>query len=207
MKPRPTRTFIAIAAACALLVALAGSAPAAKHSKAGLKPGVNKVKGGTTTLTVDPGYGTAVINAGLTPDVVAPATIPVPGTYVFPITGGRLVFHKTKKAGSKSKSKKQISGFVKHSGGIMLTKDATTATLSDLRVNLSANRTGRVDATFGTGSLKLATLSNVTIDSTNKQISATVTLTPEAINAINGTFGTTFPPGVVLGTAVMTPTF
>jgi hypothetical protein len=207
MKPRPTRTFIAIAAACALLVALAGSAPAAKHSKTGLKPGVNKVKGGTTTLTVDPGYGTAVINAGLTPDVVAPATIPVPGTYVFPITGGRLVFHKTKKAGSKSKSKKQISGFVTHSGGISLTNGTTTTVLSDLRANLSANKTGRVDATLGTGSLKLAKLSNVTIDAQNKTISAKVTLTPEAVAAINSTYGTTFPNGIVLGTVVIAPSF
>jgi hypothetical protein len=74
-------------------------------------------------------------------------------------------------------------------------------------VKLSANRTGRVDAKLGTGSLKLAKLSDVTINSTNKRISATLTLTDEAVNAINATFGTTFPTGIVLGTAVMAPTF
>jgi hypothetical protein len=213
MKDRPSRTVLAIAAVSALLIAVGGSAIAAQpqspgsKGKSGLKSGVNKVKGGTTTLTVDPTYGTAVASAGITIDTVAPATSPVVGTYVFPITGGRLVYHKTKKPGSKSKSKKQLSGFVKHSGGIMLTKGTTTATLSDLRVNVSANRTGRVDATLGTGSLKLPPLSKVALDSTNKKITATVTLTAEAVNAINATFGTTFPPGVVLGTAVMAPTF
>lgn len=215
MKDRPSLRLAAIAASCALLIAVAGSAVAAKpqspgskgHSKSGLRSGVNKVKGGTSTLTVDPTYGTAVISAGITITTAAPATSPVAGTYVFPITGGRLVYHKVKKPGSKSKSKKKLSGFVKHSGGITLTKDTVTATLSDLRVNLSANRTGRVDAKLGTGSLKLAKLSNVTIDSTNKRISATLTLTDEAVNAINATFGTTFPTGIVLGTAVMAPTF
>jgi hypothetical protein len=208
MKHRSSRTVAAIVAVFALGIASAGSAVAANsHAKSGLKTGVNKVKGGTTTLTVDPAYAAAVLNAGITIDVVAPASVPVVGTYAFPITGGRLVYHKTKKAGSKSKSKKQLSGFVTHSGGISLTKDTTTATLSDLRVNLSANRTGRVDAKLGTGTMKLAKLSNVTIDSTNKKISATLTLTDEAVNAINATFGTTFPTGIVLGTVVIAPTF
>jgi hypothetical protein len=163
--------------------------------------------GGTTTLTIDPGYATAVIAAGITPAAVAPATAPVAGTYVFPITGGRLVFHKTKKAGSKSKSKKQISGFVTHSGGISLTKDTTSTTLSDLRANLSANRTGRVDAKLGADTLKLAKLSNVTIDAQNKTVSAKVTLTGQAVAAINSAFGTAFPSGIVLGTIVIAPTF
>lgn len=215
MKRRRSRTPLAVAAVFALLIALAGSAIAAKpqnpgaqgRAKSGLKPGVNKVKGGTTTLTVDPAYAAAVTAAGITIDTVAPATSAVPGTYVFPITGGRLVYHKAKKAGSKSKSKKKLSGFVTHSGGISLTKGALTATLSDLRANLSANRTGRVDAKLGTGPLKLAKLSNVTIDSTNKKITATVTLTDEAVAAINATYGTTFPSGVVLGTIVIAPTF
>jgi hypothetical protein len=215
MKHRSTRTVVSICVVFALVVGLVGSAIAAKprshgskgHAKSGLKSGVNKVKGGTTTLTVDPAYATEAANAGITIAPVTPATNPATGTYVFPITGGRLVFHKTKKAGSKSKSKKQLSGFVKHSGGISLTKGATTATLSDLRVNLSANKTGRVDVTLGTGSLKLAKLSNVTINSTNKQISATVTLTTEAINAVNAAYGTTFSGSVVLGTVVIAPTF
>jgi hypothetical protein len=207
MKHRSTRTVVAFAAVFALLIALAGSAIAAKPANSGLKTGVNKVKGGTTTLTVDPAYATAVTNAGITIAAITPATNPATGTYVFPITGGRLVYHKTKKAGSKSKSKKQLSGYVTHSGGISLTKDATTATLSNLRVTLSANKTGRVDAALGTGSLKLAKLSDVAINSTNKRISAKVTLTPEAINAINVAYGTTFPAGVVLGTVVIAPTF
>jgi hypothetical protein len=119
----------------------------------------------------------------------------VAGTYVFPITGGRLVFHKTKKPGSKSKSKKQISGFVTHSGGISLTKDAISTTLSDLRATLSANRTGRVDAKLGASTLKLAKLSNVTIDSQNKTVSAKVTPTDQAVAAINSTFARPSPPG------------
>ena len=209
MTHRSSRTVAVIASVFALVIA--GSAIATPgshgHAKTGLKTGVNKVKGGTTTLTVDPTYAAAVLNAGITIDVLAPASAPVAGTYVFPITGGRLVYHKVKKAGSKSKSKKQLSGFVTHSGGISLTKDTATATLSNLRVNLSANRTGRVDAQLGTSALKLARLSNVTIDSTNKKISATLTLTDEAVGAINAAFGTTFPTGIVLGTVVIAPTF
>ena len=215
MKHRSSRTSLAVAAAFALLIGLAASAIAAKppnpgskgHAKSGLKTGVNKVKGGTTTLTVDPSYASAVAAAGITIAAVGPATSPIADTYVFPITGGRLVYHKVKKPGSKSKSKKKLSGFVKHSGGISLTKGATSATLSDLRANLSANRTGRVDARIGTTPLKLATLSDVTINSTNKQITATVTLTSVAVSAINSTYGTTFPTGVVLGTILIAPTF
>ena len=213
MKHRSVRTVVVIAAVFALLIALAGSAIAAKpqnpgsqgkgHAKSGLKTGVNKAKGGTTTLTVDPAYATAITNAGITITAVLPAT----GTYVFPITGGKLVYHKTKKAGSKSKSKKQLSGFVTHSGGISLTKGTTTATLSDLRVNLSANKTGRIDAKLGTGSLKLGKLSNVTINATDKSISATVTLTDAAIKALNAAYGTTLTGTVVLGTVVIAPTF
>jgi hypothetical protein len=207
MKLRSTRMVVAVVALLGFLIAFGGSGIAAKPGKSGLKAGVNKVKGGTTTLTIDPGYATAVIAAGITPAAVAPATAPVAGTYVFPITGGRLVFHKTKKAGSKSKSKKQISGFVTHSGGISLTKDTTSTTLSDLRANLSANRTGRVDAKLGADTLKLAKLSNVTIDAQNKTVSAKVTLTGQAVAAINSAFGTAFPSGIVLGTIVIAPTF
>jgi len=207
MKLRLTHTVVAVVALLVFLIAFGGSGIAAKPAKSGLKSGVNKVKGGTTTLTIDAAYAGAVLAAGITPAEVAPATAPVAGTYVFPITGGRLVFHKTKKPGSKSKSKKQISGFVTHSGGISLTKGAISTTLSDLRANLSANRTGRVDAKLGASTLKLAKLSNVTIDAQNKTVSAKVTLTDQAVAAINLAFGTAFPSGIVLGTVVIAPTF
>jgi fructose/tagatose bisphosphate aldolase len=87
------------------------------------------------------------------------------------------------------------------------TKDTSSTTLSDLRATLSANRTGRVDAKLGTGTLKLAKLSNVTIDAQNKTVSAKVALTAQAVAAINSAFGTAFPSGIVLGTVVIAPTF
>lgn len=206
MKHRSYRAVV-LAAAMALLLALGGSAVAAKPAKTGLKTGVNKVKGGTTTLAVDAGSAAALAGAGISVTEVAPATVPTAGSFAFPITGGKLVYHKTKKAGSKSKSKKRLSGYVTHSGGITLTKDTTLVTLSNLRINLSANKTGRIDAEVANTKLALAKLSNVTLNATNKQISATATLTSTAVQALNATFGTNLTGTVPLGTVLIAPTF
>ena len=159
-------------------------------------------------LTVDPTTLTALTTAGvvITPFGTATAASPA---FTLPITGGSVVYKKANHGHGKGAHKKLLSGNVLHAGsGLTLTKATTTATISNLRINLSAGKTGRIDATLGSGKLKLATLSNVTVNATNKSISATATLTPAAVAAMNTTFATTLPAtGAPLGTLVITPTF
>lgn len=207
---------LALVAFAATLTASALAAPKAPnpgkghgHAPApGIHPGVSKPKAGSTVLTVDPTTLTSLTTAGvvITPFGTATAASPA---FTLPITGGSVVYKKANHGHGKGAHKKLLSGNVLHTGsGLTLTKATTTATISNLRINLSAGKTGRIDATLGSGKLKLATLSNVTVNATNKSVSATATLTPAAVSAINTTFATTLPlAGVPLGTLVITPTF
>jgi hypothetical protein len=217
MRHRTRHVLLAALALVALAATLTASALAAPkspnpgkghgHAPApGIHPGVSKPKGGTTVLTVDPTTVSALTGVAITPFGTATGASPV---FTLPITGGSVVYKKANHGHGKGAHKKLLSGNVLHAGsGLTLTKAATTATISDLRINLSAGKTGRIDATLPSGKLKLATLSNVTVNATDKSVSATATLTPAAVSALNATFATTLPAtGAPLGTLVITPTF
>lgn len=212
---RSTRMLLALVAIVALAGALAGGAVAGKpqnpgsqgkgkkQGKTGIKPGVSKPKGGTTVLTIDAGVLAALTGAGVTPNAVDPATLSGADA-TFPITKGRIVY---KKAKSKGKTKKLLSGYVNHSGSLTLTKDTTVVTLATPRVNFSSGRSGSLSVKVGTSSLRIATLSGVAVNSTNKQVTATAKLTKAATDALNAAFGTTVTPGTELGKLTVTPTF
>jgi hypothetical protein len=201
-------------AALALVALMAGSAIAAPKSPnpgkghPGIHLGVSKPKGGTTVVTVDSGLLAALSGAGVTVTRSGTATGSVPA-FTFPITGGSIVYKKGNQGKGKGAKKKLLSGYILDAdSGVTFTKGMVPATAADFRVNLSAGKTGRIDANVGSSKLKLATLSNVTVNATSKSISATATLTPDAVTALNGAFGTTLPKsGVLLGTVVITPTF
>ena len=218
MQHRTPRILLAALALIALAAMLAGSAFAAPKKpnpgkghdqpQPGIHTGVSKPKAGTTVLTVDATTLAALTTAGVVVTPFGTATAASPA-FTFPITGGSVVYKKAKHGKGKGSKKKLLAGNVLHGGsGLTLTKATTTVTISDMRINLSAGKTGRIDVTLGGGKLKLATLSSVVVDATSKSITATATLTPAAVTATNATFGTTLPAsGALLGTIVITPTF
>jgi hypothetical protein len=182
--------------------------PGAGKGHTGIHFGVSKPKGGGTAVTVDGGLLAAFTGAGISVTPYGTATGGAP-TFTFPITGGSIVYKKGNQGKGKGAKKKLLSGYILHRGsGVTFTKGVVTATASSFRINLSAGNAGRIDANVGSSKLKLATLSKVAVNATSKSITATATLTPDAVKAFNGAFGTTLPSGgVVLGTVVITPTF
>ncbi len=218
MQHRTPRILLAALALIALAATLAGSAFAAPKKpnpgkghdhqpQSGIHNGVSKPKAGNTVLTVDATTLAALTTATVVVTPFGTATAASPA-FTFPITGGSVVYKKAKHGKGKGSKKKVLAGNVLHAGsGLTLTKATTAVTISDMRINFSAGKTGRIDVKLGDGKLKLATLSNVVVDATSKSISATATLTPAAIAATNTTFGTTLPAGALLGTLVVTPTF
>jgi hypothetical protein len=218
MQRRITRSTLAALAALALVAASAIAAPKSPNpgkghpgtgkGHPGIHLGVSKPKGGTTVLTADSGLLTALTNAGVTVAQSANATVSG-DVFTFPITGGSIVYKKGNKGKVIGAKKKLLSGYILDAGsGVTFTKGTVSATVSDFRVNLSAGKAGRIDAKVSSGKLKLATLSNVAVNATSKSITATATLTPNAVTDLNGAFGTTLPPsGTLLGTVVITPTF
>jgi len=219
MPIRLHRVFFAALALVALAATAAAGALAAPKSpnpgraqghapKSGVHGGVTKPKAGSTVLTVDATTLSALTTAGVTVTPFGTATGASPA-FTFPITGGSVVYKKANHGHGKGSKRKLLAGNVVHTGsGMTLTKGTTTVTISDLRINLSAGKTGRIDASLPHGKIKLATLSGVAVDATTKSISATATLTQAAVNALNTTFGTTLPAaGAPLGAVVITPTF
>ncbi len=219
MQHRTPRILLAALALIALAATLAASAFAAPKSpnpgkghdhqpQVGIHTGVSKPKAGSTVLTVDATTLAALTNAGVAVTPFGTATAASPA-FTFPITGGRVVYKRANHGKGHGSKRKLLSGNVLHAGsGLTLTMGATVVTISDMRINLSAGKTGRIDVTLAGGKLKLATLSNVVVDATSKSITATATLTANAVSATNGTFGTTLPAsGAPLGIIVISPTF
>ncbi|MCB0878769.1 MAG: HtaA domain-containing protein, partial [Thermoleophilia bacterium] len=149
--------------------------------------------GGDTQLAVSDAALGALTTLGITPGAAADATLEG-ATYAFPITGGSVRLS-------------NLAGSITHSGGITLTKAATTVTLSDFTIDTRrAQLWGKVNGSDAVALLDLD-LSSPTV-STGKQ-SVTVagvpgTLTEGAASALNGAFGTTaFTKGLLLGTATV----
>lgn len=222
MAKRPTRSLFVFAAIAALVAALAGSAVAdkptnpgkpatpgsqGKHKgKTGLKYGVLKPTGGTTLLTIDPALaatlsGVPVTVSGL-PENAGPTE--------FKITKARINLKKAGNGHGKKTGSKTLSGYVNYSGGLKFQRDAATVTLSNFRINLSAHKTGTLEGNVNGGSarVRLGVLSNVTVDAM-KSISATVTLTQGAADALNTglSLNGALSKTTVLGVVKVTPIF
>lgn len=151
-------------------------------------------EGGATSLALDPGAASALQSLGVTPGVAGPATANADGSLSFPITGGKV-------------NAKTLAGSITHSGGITLTKDATTVTLADFTIDTKASQ---LTATINGGAraaildLDLAN-PQVAIDGRTVTVSGVPgTLTQGAADALNQAFGTTaFAAGLKLGTATV----
>lgn len=149
--------------------------------------------GGTTRLALDSGAAAALTSLGVTAGPAAPATADPDGSLAFPITEGRVKVS-------------NLAGTIKHSGGITLTKGATSVTLSDfdidttkatLSASLGSARADILSLDLSAPALKVGRL-QVTVGN------VTAKLTRGAADALNTAFGTTaFTAGLTLGVATV----
>ena len=223
MTHRMTRSALALAATLSLTAALAGGAVADKPAKpgkpttpgaqgkgkgkAGMKYGVLKAKGGTTLLTIDSALATTLGGVPVTVSGLPENK----ATTEFNITKARINLKKPNKGQGKKAMPKKVSGYVNHSGGLKFERSPTqVVTLSNFRINLSAQKNGTLEGNVNGGSarVRLGVLSNVTIDAM-KSISATVTLTQGAADALNTglALNGALSKNTVLGVVKVTPTF
>ncbi len=150
------------------------------------------LRGGATTLNLDPGTAAALTSLGVAPSVVEPASDSAAGL-AFPVTGGRV-------------STGTFAGRILHSGGIALTAGATRVELTDFVITVS--ETPRLTARVGDGATRVPLdldLSGIRAGVSNRTAvvrDAKVSLSAEAAAALNGAFGVTaLTEGLPLGVA------
>ena len=151
------------------------------------------LRGGDTTLVLDPGAASALGNLGVTVAPISPAKASGPGLS-FPITGGRL-------------NAKTFAGSVTHSGGIAVTAGGTRVELTRFTINVDA----APDLTALVGGERVSILSldlsGLTSSVKGRRVTlggVKASLTAAAAGALNGAFGVTaFTEGLVLGTATL----
>ena len=150
------------------------------------------LKGGGTTLALDPGTAAALTSLGVAPSVVAPGTATASGLR-FPVTAGRL-------------SATTFAGTIDHSGGIALTAGATRVELNNFRINI----TGSPNLTAQVGDSSTRVPLTVDLSAARTGISnrtavvrgAKVALSAESAAALNAAFrALTLKAGLPLGTA------
>ena len=152
------------------------------------KPKTVALTGGATTLTLDQGAANALQSLGI-------AAAPIGSdSLAFPITGGKL-------------DAKTFAGTIAHSGGLALTKGATTVQLTDFEIGIDA--TPELTALVGGTrvpilSVDLSGLKSDVSGGTITLTGAALKLTAAAAGALNQAFGTTaFTEGLLLGTATV----
>src|SRR4051794_40074148 len=218
---RVARTSIAaaLAASAALGLSACGSgdtsAAAATPSSSQTAPQavatVRAVPGGSTAVTLDQGFVSALGQLGLTPGTVGTATLSN-GTVSFPITGGTVTLY-DKESGYRP----WVQGVLLHqTSGLSLTAGGTTVQLTNFTVD-----PGKPARVFGDVSVngKLAapsapifnldgsTLKPVTMGSDGSAVLAgtRVLLSEEAAGLLNQTFNTSaVQPSLLIGTATIT---
>lgn len=170
--------------------------------RAGLRMGIAQVlvkprtlvfDGGATELAVDGGTLTALTSLGVAPGAATGSTLDGT-TYRFPITEGAL-------------RASDFAGTVDHTGGITLTKGATTVTLADFRIDTTrAQLWGTVNGGESTALLDLD-LSAPTVTYASRQAwigNVRGELTGGAAAALNAAFGTSaLTDATVLGVATI----
>ena len=211
------RAIIAMLIAAIALFAVSATAASADpghRGKAGLHVGVTKPVGGATVVTLDPAVVTSLTSLGIAVAPVVSATSPAAGQLSFPISGGRINYMKVRDG---RHLKKNLNGWIDHLGGFTLTKapvapsvTPVVVTISGLRVNLAAGRSGAIGATVAgvRERVKLFSMVAPTVDSLDKSISAAITLTGDGAKLLNKAFAVTaFSSGMKIGTVKITPTF
>lgn len=171
----------------ALLLCLtaAGAAPALAQAKSG-----TAVRGGATTLALDPGTAAALTSAGISVGPIRPASAGADGI-AFPITGGRVATD-------------PVGGRIAHSGGLLL-RDADTAVrlrkfvirlddAPDLTAKVGGSRVSILDLDLSQAQLGLQRR-RLTVSGVRATLSA------DGAAALNAAFGTQLPAGLAIGTA------
>ena len=149
--------------------------------------------GGSTSLALDAGLVTALGSLGVTPGLVPPAAAGSSGALNFPIVRGKV-------------NAESLAGTITHSGGITLTKGATSVALTKFIIDTSA---GQLTALLGGTRVPLLTLdlsaANPAVDGLNVTVgNVKASLTGEAATALNQAFATTaFRAGIPVGTATV----
>ena len=176
-----------------------------KAFKAGLRLGTAVVdarpsqliiESGSTALTPDAATVGVLTGAGITPGLVAPATLQ-DGAFTFPITRSVVRTDLT-------------SGVIGHTGGISLTKAPTAVSLTDFDIKLGASPTLAASLNGGAQKADIVDLdlSNVAIQKSGKTglmvSGVTAELSQAASDALAGAFPG-LPPtaGAQLGTVVI----
>jgi hypothetical protein len=152
-----------------------------------------KVKGGKTSLALDPDVAALLDSAGIAPSPISPARVNANGSLGFPITGGRV-------------NSKTLAGRIKHSGGIRLATDATGVDLARFTID---TRVPELTALVGGARVPILSLDlgGATVKVNKKGGNVRIrnvgaNLTAVAAAALNDAFSTTaFVEGALIGTA------
>lgn len=187
-----SREALGVIAAVLALVALVvapAQADAAKKAKC------LKLKGGETTLALDPATAALLDTAGIRPSPVPPATANADGSLSFPITGGSV-------------NAKNLAGKIKHDGGIRLASNAVQVELTKFTID---TRAAELTALVGGNRVAILSLdlggAKVKVNEKRGKLSiknVAGKLTADAAAALNGAFSTTaFTEGALLGNATV----
>ncbi len=183
--------LLAVLALC--LVAVPATDAAAKKKKVPLL----RLDSGTTTITPDPGFVSALQGLSVAPTVLPPGEATSEG-FAFPIVSGKL-------AGNKP-----AAGQIRHFGGLRLsTADGNHVDLNNLRINDGKN-VAAVTTQIGSGArIVLATLDieKAFIRVTKRRLefgNIGLPLSEPAAAALNSQFATqAFSEGQLIGTATI----
>jgi len=180
------------------VIALAGAltVAASAHGGGGDKEAV-AIDGGATLLTVDAGTLEALSGSGFAVEPIEPAQVSEAAggevTFAFPIAWGSL-------------AASDLSGKIKHRGGLSFSKGGTTVGVKNFVIDtssgvLTAKVVGSRDR-IPLLNLDLTNLQAFVFDDSAVLRGVGATLTAEAATALNAAFGTDlFTEGLTVGTA------
>lgn len=188
-RSREALGVIAAMLAIVALVVAPAQADAAKKAKC------LKLKGGETTLALDPATAALLDTAGIRPSPVPPATANADGSLSFPITGGSV-------------NAKNLAGKIKHDGGIRLASNAVQVELTKFTID---TRAAELTALVGGNRVAILSLdlggAKVKVNEKRGKLrikNVAAKLTADAAAALNGAFSTTaFTEGALLGNATV----
>jgi hypothetical protein len=198
-RARTVAAVVATAAMAALALTLVPGAQATK-AKAPATPAAADVLlyHGATTVALDPGAAAALSSLGVSVAPTRPAYATKAGIS-FPITFGVV-------------DSADLTGQIRHSGGLVFAKGATKVYLSRFFIDIDAtpSLSGRVGTAPGTGDraeLFALDVSGLKVEAGKHRIALSgvkLTLTAGAATALNGAFGTdAFTEGLAIGTATV----
>ena len=191
--------FVAGVAALALVAAPAGARTAAAAGGDDVSNTAALKKAGDTRLTLDSKTGAALTALGVRVAPANPSRVAA-GAVVFPITSGSV------------DPKLSDGALINHSGGLRLTKGATTVALRNLRIRVTSSQ-ATISARIGTTRATIINLDLANAKATRPALNLRlrnvgVKLNATGASALNKAFKTSaFKSGLKLGTAVVNARF